>query len=52
MDDDICELPLEPTIGEMAGDELDDVSGGVGFSYGQIQWVYTQQKSADGGSQH
>jgi type VI protein secretion system component Hcp len=51
MDNDICEWPLEPTIDEMADDELDVVSGGVSFSYGQIQWVYTQQKRADG-SQH
>jgi hypothetical protein len=48
MDNDICESPLEPTIGEMADDELGVVSGGISLSFGQIQWVYTQQKRADG----
>jgi len=47
MDNDIRELPLEPSVDEIADDELAIVSGGISFSYGQIQWVYTQQKRAD-----
>ena len=44
----IRELPLEPTIDEMTDDELGAVSGGVSFEYGKMEWVYTQQKRADG----
>ncbi|HUK65771.1 MAG TPA: hypothetical protein VLV17_03030 [Anaeromyxobacteraceae bacterium] len=29
-------------------EDLAKVSGGVSFHYGQIKWVYTQQKRADG----
>jgi hypothetical protein len=44
MDNDGCLLPLELAIDEMADDELDAVSGGLGLTYQQVKFEYTKQK--------
>lgn len=44
MDNDSCPLPLELAIDEMADDELDAVSSGLGLTYQQVKFGYTKQK--------
>jgi len=44
MDNDSCLLPLELATDEMADDELDAVSGGLGLTYQQVKFEYTKQK--------
>jgi len=31
---------------ELAADELNQIVGGVSFTYGSIEWTYTTQKAA------
>ena len=44
MDNDSCPLQLELAIDEMAHDEFDAVSGGLGLTYKQVKFEHTKQK--------